>query len=240
MKQPNKAQKMAISLCMMLLIFVPSFTFVKANDLDLVVATEEMQRANYFTFATLINMSPLDPRLEANVTFLMPKDKKLAAMPRGSVLDFLLRHSIPSPFLYEDLEKFPTGTTIPSSLINYTLRITNIGSRDVFVNNVKIVSPNICVAGFSIRCHGIEGILLEDDHVLVRNSSSIVPTSSCSNGTEASPSSCVASPSPPTFTAPAPIEANSGSQNSLGYSDGSLSSHFVVATLMSIFLSIYF
>ncbi|KAK4284945.1 hypothetical protein QN277_001708 [Acacia crassicarpa] len=239
---------MGISLCMMLLLLLPSSaTPLKTGDL--VVATEEMQRANYFTFVTLINMSPPDTRLEANVTFLMPKDRMLTTMvmpPGGSILDFLLRHSIPSPFLLETLERFPTGATIPSSLPNYMLRITNNGRKSFVLNNVKIVSPNICVAGSSIRCHGIDGILSDEDSSVRNTSITVLPpsSSSCSNtnkSTEAA-SSCMAtspSPSSPTYTAPIPIEADSGTTQKSGSFDGSLS-YFVATTLMLIFLGIYF
>ncbi|XP_047155749.1 FAS1 domain-containing protein SELMODRAFT_448915-like [Vigna umbellata] len=130
---------------------------------DLVAATREMQKANYFTFVMLINMSPPDTRLVGNVTFLMPNDRMLANMvlQEGSVSGFLLRHSIPSPLLFEVFGQFPTGTTIPTSLPNCMLRVSNNGRKNYVLNNVKLISPNICVAGSSIRCHGIDGVLSE-------------------------------------------------------------------------------
>ncbi|XP_028792880.1 FAS1 domain-containing protein SELMODRAFT_448915-like [Neltuma alba] len=188
-------------------------------------------------------MSPPDPRLEANVTFLMPKDHMLAKveMPERSVSDFLLQHSIPSPLLLETLEKFPTGTTVPSSLPKYMLRITNNGRRNFVLNNAKIISPNICVSGSSIRCHGIDGILSEVD-VSARNSctnnNSTEASSSCMASfpsSSSSPSPFAENQSPPTFTAPIPIEADSGTRNS-GSFDGSLSNFFTI--LMLIFVGI--
>ncbi|XP_054814691.1 uncharacterized protein LOC129315155 [Prosopis cineraria] len=260
MASNNIAVLMAISLCMMLLLLLPSSATPLVENQDLVAATEEMQRANYFTFVTLINMSPPDARLEANITFLMPKDRMLSrmTMPVRSVSDFLLRHSIPSPLLIETLEKFPTGTTIPSSLPNYMLRIISTGRKNFVINNVKIISPNICVVGSSIRCHGIDGILSQEaDGSSVRNSSSSSSTvppppssSSCPDNNNSTESSCMASLSPPspspinnenlsplTLTAP-PGEPDSGTQNSSGAFGGS-SLNFVT-TLMLIFAGIYF
>jgi len=134
---------------------------VEDHARDLLAATDEMQRANYFTFVMLIKMSPPDTRLEGNVTFLMPNDRMLAnvTLQEESVSDFLLRHSIPSPLLFDTLKQFPSGTTVPSLLPNCIMRISNNGRKNFIVNNVKIISPNICVSGSSIRCHGIDGVL---------------------------------------------------------------------------------
>ncbi|XP_029129912.1 uncharacterized protein LOC109811791 [Cajanus cajan] len=152
-----------VAFLILMLISSTTPTEIDARNQDLVAATREMQRANYFTFVMLINMSPLDTRLEGNVTFLMPNDRMLAnmVMQEGSVSGFLLRHSIPSPLLFDVLEQFPTGTTIPSSLPNCMLRVSNNGRKNYVINNVKIISPNICVGGSSIRCHGIDGVLSE-------------------------------------------------------------------------------
>ncbi|BAT75781.1 hypothetical protein LR48_Vigan01g206600 [Vigna angularis] len=167
---------------------------------DLVAATREMQKASYFTFVMLINMSPPDTRLVGNVTFLMPNDRMLANMvlQEGSVSGFLLRHSIPSPLLFEVFGQFPTGTTIPTSLPNCMLRVSNNGRKNYVLNNVKLISPNICVAGSSIRCHGIDGVLSKVC-TSVRNYS--VPTLTCDNSTEPS---CKASPISPLPSAPSP------------------------------------
>ncbi|XP_015878549.3 formin-like protein 3 [Ziziphus jujuba] len=128
---------------------------------DLLVATEEMQRANYFSFVMLIKMAQLDGRFQKNVTFLMPNDRMLSkiTMTQDSVTDFLLHHSIPSPLLFDHLEYIPTGSMIPSSAAEYMLRISNHGRRSFLLNSVKLISPNICTAGSSIRCHGVDGVL---------------------------------------------------------------------------------
>ncbi|KAK2658448.1 hypothetical protein Ddye_004981 [Dipteronia dyeriana] len=145
---------------------------------DLVVAIEEMQRANYFTFVMLINMSPLP---DQNVTFLMPNDKTLsrANLLQQSVSDFLLLHSIPSALLFENLEHIPSASLIPSSIPEYMLKIYNGGRKNFLLNNVKIISPNICTLGSSIRCHGIDGML-----------------DITQNNTSMSPRTCSGNPSP--------------------------------------------
>lgn len=178
---------------------------------DLLGATVEMQRANYFTFVTLINMASLDRRFQGNVTFLMPNDRMLsrAGMPQGSVSDFLLRHSIPSPLLFDYLEHIPTGSIIPSSLPNYMLRISNNGRRNFSINNVKLISPNICTEGSSIRCHGIDGVLLP----MIPENNTTYP--SCSS--RPSPAAVTTNPVPPPPTEggqlnPTPARAPTTSQ----------------------------
>lgn len=128
---------------------------------DMTTAAQEMQTANYFTFAMLLNMAPPNA-FNGNITFLMPNDRTLAvaaAIAGGaSVLDFLLRQSIPSPLLIDDLEHFPTGSMIPASKPGFMFKVTNGGRRRFFLSNVRISSPNICTRGNSVRCHGVDGV----------------------------------------------------------------------------------
>ncbi|XP_058766950.1 FAS1 domain-containing protein SELMODRAFT_448915-like [Vicia villosa] len=190
-------------LTLFLSMISPIFS-IKDNARDLFTATEEMQKANYFTFVMLIKMSPPDTRLEENITFLMPNDRMLANMTlrEGYVSDFLLRHSIPSPLLFDILKQFPSGTIVPSLLPNCTLRISNNGRRNFGFNNVKIISPNICMAGSSIRCHGIDGVLAETCTLENNYSVPILPSPCPNNNTNIS---CNASPpTPPPFSPPTP------------------------------------
>ncbi|XP_027916060.1 FAS1 domain-containing protein SELMODRAFT_448915 [Vigna unguiculata] len=189
-------------LILMLILSVTATEMDARNEEDVVAATREMQKANYFTFVMLINMSPPDTRLVGNVTFLMPNDRMLANMvlQEGSVSDFLLRHSIPSPLLFEVLGQFPTGTAIPTSLPNCMLRVSNNGRKNYVLNNVKLISPNICVAGSSIRCHGIDGVLSE---VCTSVGNYSVPSLTCDNSTQQP--LCKASPISPSLpSAPSP------------------------------------
>lgn len=135
------------------------------NDDELVVAIEEMHRANYFTFIMLIKMATDEGGIffrSSNVTFLMPNDRMLSniSLPENAVTDFLLRHSIPSPLLFDNLQLIPTGSLLPSSKPGYILHISNNGRKNYSVNSVKIISPNICSSSTTtIRCHGIAGVL---------------------------------------------------------------------------------
>ncbi|KAF7149350.1 hypothetical protein RHSIM_Rhsim03G0221600 [Rhododendron simsii] len=127
---------------------------------DLLVATQEMQMAKYFTFVMLINMAP-GSLTQGNVTFLVPNDWTLAQtqISESDVVDFLLRHSIPSPLLFEHLVRIPTGSVIPTGKPDFLLRIFNNGMRSFYLNNVQIVSPDICTKGSSFRCHGIDRVV---------------------------------------------------------------------------------
>ncbi|XP_058086801.1 uncharacterized protein LOC131233939 [Magnolia sinica] len=152
------ATQLTVILLVGLILSVLAINGCPQND-DLLTAIKEMQRADYFTFVTLINM--LQDRIPANVTFLMPHDRLLSkvAVPENGVLDFLSQHSIPSPLLFDHLEHFPTGSIIPTRKPGFMLRISNNGRRSFYLNNVRIISPNICMKGSTIRCHGINGVL---------------------------------------------------------------------------------
>lgn len=190
------------------------------------VAIEEMQRANYFTFVMLLRMAPPDLMMileGGNLTFFMPNDKTLSqdsnivslAAPANhtttppSLAHFLLRHSIPSPLLFEYLQHFPAGSTVPTSDPDLVLRITNHGRRSFFLNNVRVSSPDICTRGSSIRCHGIDGVIQPNsvpplpaaDHDCRRP----IPNANNNNATSPPPA---LQPAPPS-TAPPPGEADS-------------------------------
>lgn len=181
---------------------------------DLEVAMEEMRRANYFSFVMLINMSTLH-QIRENVTFLMPSDRILSrnGISGNSISNFLLRHSIPLPLLFDYLQHFPTSSILPTLKENFTLRISRSGRRSFFLNNVKITTPNICTAGSSIRCHGIDGVLREDN-------STFPPFPTCAS-TDGSNSTSTTTPTPwsgggslnttPAATAPPPMDVNVGS-----------------------------
>ncbi|KAL8160538.1 hypothetical protein V2J09_002075 [Rumex salicifolius] len=193
------------------LLLTPPLVLCTSRN-DLLTATEEMQRANYFTFVLLINMSPSD-KIPPNVTFLMPSDRMLSktAIPENAVSDFLLRHSIPSALLFDHLQHFPSDSLIPSSWPDYMIKILNHGRKSFFMNNVRLVSPNLCVNGSSVRCHGIDGILEETNPL------------SCSSGSPSPPKQAPLPPKqaplPPKQMSPPspspPLEAPPPSQPSL-------------------------
>lgn len=194
------------------LVLMAMVLFVSAADIllgnqnqDLVVAISEMQRANYFTFIMLLNMASLDKRLQGNLTFLMPNDRMMSkiTLQHDAISEFLLRHSIPSPMIFDYLQHIPTGSIIPSSKPEYMLKISNKGRRSFFLNNVKLISPNICTAGSSIRCHGVYGVLSEaSPKTIVNNPNSTTtnPSVSCSSSSSTSdPASPAIPPSPLPF-----------------------------------------
>ncbi|OMP08847.1 hypothetical protein COLO4_06064 [Corchorus olitorius] len=217
---------MATHIIPLVVLFLAVFQLITCTDIppddqDLRVATEEMQKASYFAFVMLINMFPLDRKFQGNVTFLMPNDRMLSKtiIPESEVSAFLYRHSIPSALFLEDLLHIPTGSILPSSEPEYMLNISNGGGRrSFFLNNVKIISPNICTAGSSIRCHGINGVL-SAAKLLGSNTT----PSTCSNSTaSAASASPVASPPFPfvpfshDFKVPSPQPSDSSPHDSSG------------------------
>ncbi|CAH8271337.1 unnamed protein product [Arabidopsis lyrata] len=212
-------QTQVITFCMLVIIVTSSTRAQKShhvpNNHELSVAIEEMEKANYFSFVMLINMLPsVNPRFLANVTFLMPKDKTLSRSniinQQDSVSEFLLRHSIPSSLLFEHLNLIPNGSIVPSSLPHYTLEISNGGRSNYFLNNVKIISRNICSLG-SIKCHGIDGILqspstIDDDSP---HNNHTLPFISCPSSHNNSDQSSHNNSSLPTHTLTAPPPASS-------------------------------
>ncbi|KAL1565454.1 FAS1 domain-containing protein-like protein [Salvia divinorum] len=136
-----------------------SLSSAAAMSQDIAAAAQEMQKANYFTFVMLLNMAPPEAFNGGNITFLMPNDRTLAGAAGGAtVLDFLLRQSIPSALLFDHLERFPTGSMIPASKPGFMYKVSNGGRRRYFLGNVRVTSPNICTRGYSVRCHGVDGV----------------------------------------------------------------------------------
>ncbi|XP_010276802.1 PREDICTED: FAS1 domain-containing protein SELMODRAFT_448915-like [Nelumbo nucifera] len=231
-------------LLMRLILSISAADELTRNE-DLLVAIGEMRTANYFTFVMLINMIAPD-RIPANITFLMPNDRVLSkiTLPENAVFNFLLRHSIPSPLLFDVLNHFPTGSTIPTSSSGFMLRISNNGRRSFYLNNVQLISPNICTSGHSIRCHGINGVLMatEPDH------NTTLPPPTCSSTSPqivSAPTtpSWPSLPTPPadplitTPTAAPPVDLVVNPQRS-GSSHFSISIGLVVSTTTCMMLSL--
>jgi hypothetical protein len=57
-----------------------------------------MQRVRYFTFVMLIRM--VQEKIPRNTTFLMPSDRLLSRPFLSQVLEFLSRHSITVPLVF--------------------------------------------------------------------------------------------------------------------------------------------
>ncbi|KAL9684582.1 hypothetical protein QQ045_022023 [Rhodiola kirilowii] len=167
-----------------------------SRNLDILNAIQEMQKANYFTFIMLINMTPAD-LLRGNITFLMPSDKIMSQSKVQNVTDFVLRHAIPSPMLFNHLSYIPTDSLIPSLHPAYTLRVSNYGRLSFFLNNARLTSPNLCTLGMSFRCHGISDVLSLTSETSVK---------SCLNQNHSN--SSISLPSPPISPYPSPTINN--------------------------------
>ncbi|XP_016485099.1 uncharacterized protein LOC107805551 [Nicotiana tabacum] len=212
--KPNMANNpKTLFFLLIMVISSVSATNTTSKTIDILQAIDEMRKANYFTFVMLINMAPPD-FFQGNITFLMPKDKTLSQtlISQNDVADFLLQHSIPSPLLLEHLEHFPTGSIIPTSKPDIVLKVNNSGRQHFFLNNARIVSPNICTGNGSIICHGIDQVLesttFSSDH---HNSTFLPVPSHCPNVT--TPPFVVAAPPPVMSLPPSAEPVRSGSFN---------------------------
>ncbi|XAR55277.1 hypothetical protein NMG60_11035308 [Bertholletia excelsa] len=128
------------------------------NQTDLQVAMADMRAKSYNGFVILLKLltSTINSLEGGEITFFMPSDTELStiALTSQHLQDFILSHSIPKALMVEYLLHFPTGALIPSSLPNRMITITNNGRASLFVNNARIITPNICLNSM-VRCHGI-------------------------------------------------------------------------------------
>ncbi|XP_026451373.1 uncharacterized protein LOC113351645 [Papaver somniferum] len=153
-------------LLLLLTVTVPS-SKSKPDSIDqaeLQSAIRDMRSKYYYGFVMLLEMLLNSPNYTAlqgpDVTFLMPDDEELSVLsisPDG-LTDFMLNHSIPRCMNYEDFAHMPAGTMIPTNLPRNMLRIITDRSAHVFVNQARIVAPDLCSAG-TIKCHGLNRIL---------------------------------------------------------------------------------
>ncbi|KAF9624265.1 hypothetical protein IFM89_009173 [Coptis chinensis] len=145
-----------------LFLLFESQPITPANQNDLQAALDDMRTNSYHGFVILLQMLNTNPTLlqDGDMTFLMPSDAELSnyVISPDCLPEFLLSHSLPTTLLLDDIVHLPTGTVLPSSYPNRTISLTDQGRRDFFVNNAKIVKPNICSSS-SIKCHGVTGII---------------------------------------------------------------------------------
>jgi len=135
---------------------------ISFNQTDLQVAMADMRSRSYHGFVILLKiLNSHQNSLQTNdLTFLMPNDDELSqfSISLDQLPDFILSHSIPTPLLLSHLLHFPNGSVVPSSIPTRVINITNMGRTGLFVNNARIVTPNVCQSS-SIRCHGISAAL---------------------------------------------------------------------------------
>ncbi|XP_062203913.1 FAS1 domain-containing protein SELMODRAFT_448915-like [Phragmites australis] len=130
-----------------------------AASSNIATTAQEMQLARYFTFVMLIRM--VQEKIPRNTTFLMPNDRLLstASIPENQVLEFLLRHSISAPLMFNDLIRLPNGTVVPTHHSSDMITVTSSGHQKLYLNNVELTTPDLCHSGDSFRCHGINGVI---------------------------------------------------------------------------------
>ncbi|CAL0315940.1 unnamed protein product [Lupinus luteus] len=155
---------MALWLVFLLTIFTltQSQNTAPFNQTDLQAAMTDMRSHSYYGFVILLKILNSQPNSLQNndLTFLMPSDEQLShfSITPLQLHDFLLSHSIPTPLVLNHLLHFPNGSVVPSSIPTKSINITNTGKSGLFVNNARIVTPNVCQTSL-IRCHGISAAL---------------------------------------------------------------------------------
>ncbi|VVB15197.1 unnamed protein product [Arabis nemorensis] len=128
---------------------------------DLGSAISDMRRQSYNGFVILLHvLNDTNLFKNAEVTFLMPSDSDLskADMSQEDLQTFILRHTIPAWLMINHMLRFPNQTLVPSSLPDRMFTITKSGGSGIFVNNARVVDPNIC-QNSRISCHGISDVI---------------------------------------------------------------------------------
>ncbi|KAK2631081.1 hypothetical protein EUGRSUZ_L03441, partial [Eucalyptus grandis] len=116
-----------------------------------------MRSRSFFGFAILLQMLNGTSEPNRDLTFLIPTDPELSGLSISvnRLEEFILRHSIRMPLSFGELSHFPTGTLVPSEYRDRLVRIHNHGRLSFFVNNARVITPNVC-SNSVIKCHGID------------------------------------------------------------------------------------
>jgi len=152
----------SVALLTLLFAIAECQSTISFNQTDLEAAMTDMRNRSYYGFVILLKIlnSQQNSFRSNDLTFLMPNDDELSqfSISLEKLHDFILSHSIPTPLLLSHLLRFPNGSVVPSSIPSRMINITNSGRTGLFVNNARIVTPNVCQSS-SIRCHGISAAL---------------------------------------------------------------------------------
>ncbi|KAJ8770573.1 hypothetical protein K2173_018064 [Erythroxylum novogranatense] len=135
------------------------------TDMQAAIADIRVRSQSFYAFAVLLQMLNGTSRLNReDLTLLMPIDRELSksSISPDHVEDFLLSHSILMPLSFTDLTHFPTGTMVPSGFRSRFIKFQNHGKANVTLNNVQVVTPNICLNSV-IKCHGIDAVIRPPD-----------------------------------------------------------------------------
>ncbi|XP_010557763.1 PREDICTED: uncharacterized protein LOC104826655 [Tarenaya hassleriana] len=132
------------------------------NQSNLMAAMSDMRRQSYHGFVILLQLlNNTDFLKSTEVTFLMPSDSDLsqADINLGNLQTFVLSHSIPAWLMINHMLRFPNRTMVPSNSQDQVLTITKArGTLGLYVNDARIISPNICQDS-RISCHGISNVI---------------------------------------------------------------------------------
>ncbi|XP_062009289.1 uncharacterized protein LOC133725902 [Rosa rugosa] len=129
------------------------------NQSHLQSAMADMRKGSYHGFVLLlkiVNNSIPDSLRNSDITFFMPNDEELseATITSDHLPEFIFSHSMPTALHLTHLLHLPNGTLVPSNIPSKIINVTNSKRSGLFVNNAKIVTPDVCGSS-TIRCHGI-------------------------------------------------------------------------------------
>ncbi|XP_010493912.1 PREDICTED: uncharacterized protein LOC104771135 [Camelina sativa] len=132
------------------------------NQTDLISAMSDMRRQSYNGFVILLRfLNDTDYFRNTDITFLMPSDNDLshADIHQENLESFILRHTIPAWLMINHMLHFPNRTLVPCSVSSDKMfTITKSGGSGIYVNNARIVTPNVC-QNSRISCHGISDVI---------------------------------------------------------------------------------
>lgn len=131
------------------------------NQTDLISAMADMRRQSYNGFVILLRfLNDTNYFRNTDITFLMPSDNDIshADIHEDNLESFILRHTIPAWLMINHMLHFPNRTLVPCSLSDKMFTITKTGGSGIYVNNARIVTPNVC-QNSRISCHGISDVI---------------------------------------------------------------------------------
>ncbi|CAA0404973.1 unnamed protein product [Arabidopsis thaliana] len=131
------------------------------NQTDLISAMTDMRRQSYNGFVILLRfLNDTNYFRNTDITFLMPSDNDIshADITPESLETFILKHTIPAWLMINHMLHFPNRTLVPCSLSDRMFTITKSGGSGIYVNNARIVTPNVC-QNSRISCHGISDVI---------------------------------------------------------------------------------
>ncbi|AED93571.1 Fasciclin-like arabinogalactan family protein [Arabidopsis thaliana] len=131
------------------------------NQTDLISAMTDMRRQSYNGFVILLRfLNDTNYFRNTDITFLMPSDNDIshADITPESLETFILKHTIPAWLMINHMLHFPNRTLVPCSFSDRMFTITKSGGSGIYVNNARIVTPNVC-QNSRISCHGISDVI---------------------------------------------------------------------------------